>query len=204
MKKIILSALLYVMLISVNYEKSYATCPSGYSSTFTTLIINGCEVYVELCKKCEPASHDVALKIFGFTQINPSCTMVPYLTPSEVLTKISDILLTPSKIMYFCTGFEVPPCDPPTAGGEVSYSIPICWSKINISNSIHFQACDTADVNCDALYKWCFDGTSYIKTKIYQGVSGSLSSCLDSEQDVPDPPLNVTSGCFYLSTNCKP
>ncbi|MCX6148516.1 MAG: hypothetical protein NTW25_14880 [Candidatus Kapabacteria bacterium] len=210
MKKIILSALLFVMLISMNVDKAEATtCPTGYVLNTQTVFMNGCSVQVDLCVKCDPTSptNDYDLKIMGFGVLN-NCNIG--LTTPQILSNLNTICGNPAwlKSRAICSA-GIPDCDQYGAGLGVNIATIICWEKTNVNGNMWYTPCSTTgDIYCLERFLSCIDPNTGIRqvTRV-QGpsLSGQIGNCTTPESQVPDPSTNgQTSACFYLNTPCNP
>ncbi|MCX6148305.1 MAG: hypothetical protein NTW25_13810 [Candidatus Kapabacteria bacterium] len=202
MKKIFLSALLYVMLISMNYESSNATCLPGWS-TYNGAVLNifGCDYYIEVCFKCTP-TNSKSVKLNGYSKVDQSCissTTNEADIMNEIVNRITDANFIYSNL---CIGSTPVPCDEYDAGEFYSIGVYRCWEKKWFDDYLWTVPCETGDDLCYYMIKFCFNfQTNEWERKMTQ--PPMISTYFECPTVFPpNPPKPGTSACFHLNTIC--
>ncbi|MCX6147109.1 MAG: hypothetical protein NTW25_07635 [Candidatus Kapabacteria bacterium] len=182
MKKIFLSALLFVMLISMSYELSYASCPSGYYSGFVYKNISGCNFKVTYCYKCDPT---------GVTDIQLDTITIPLgCSLSLALNNLQAISEAAVYNIISTGGCTTQPCGtiPPTV-----YSIKVSTNICNrVVNTVYFNGVDSLHLN--TLLIPCDPGGAYCERR--------YAVCVDNNQTPPVYYTNYLGSTPYGSPSC--
>jgi len=207
MKKFIL--ILFAFVAILNFTELKATCPSGggYTQQFVTITVNNCKYNVELCVFCGDLTRGPEVRVFGFSQIPeiPPCTQT--WNYNQILTDIYRQVYDRNFLVNLCS---LPgPCGGPYELW-VTLDYEICWEKRLIDGKIYLTPCKLENCYCWALYKICWNGSSYDMT-LMQGPASSCpgydpptAKCPNPFWTVPDPtPQNPISDCFWLTTPCQ-
>ncbi len=201
MKKIFLSVLLFVMLISMNYEKSNATCPSGYTEYSQTVTINGCDFFVRFCFKC-PVSSNTGIEIIinQFSIPNSTCYTYFVNNSQSVIESIKNQLISD---MAFTGCGSILPCN--QGSKPVYVYVPICWQTFHFHDSnedyYELRVCNDV-VLCKSTYSICYDYSTSPPTKVTTFVGktivGGTPPC---DAGIPSnwlPDWNAFSDCWQL------
>ncbi|MCX6148307.1 MAG: hypothetical protein NTW25_13820 [Candidatus Kapabacteria bacterium] len=174
MKKIFLSALLFVMLISMSVEKAEAQCASGdvlFGFIFHYVVPNSnpeksCDYLIKYCLHCEPSGNAttgtlVSIEIapgqlndcMGYA-LNPSND--PY-NPFDFEVKLSEAIK--SEALNHC---YLPPCDGHTYK-PMEVRVPVCLKVVNyaLPNNQHNMVLEfcPGEAYCVQYYNCCWDNS---------------------------------------------
>jgi hypothetical protein len=153
MKKIFLSALLFVMLISMSVEKAEATCPTGFTEYTQTITYGGCEWTVIFCVKCGITNPYNEVWIQQFS-IQYGCYDYFMSHSQEVIDAIAANVTVLSADIC---GIK-PPC-----GSGIRYTyvyVATCWQNMHVVNSTenYFVQRFCSDLEfCKSTYSTCWD-----------------------------------------------
>ena len=161
MKKIFLSALLFVMLISMSVEKAKAQCLNGGTLyTVTYHPSSDCSVILEYCMYYDAATNTfvfdlVSMKI-PHSDISDPC--FGYTITSAELNHMKDKIFD----NYFSTHTSgIPPC-PDNSTKFSSFRTANCWQLVNDEANARFvyTRCEGTNYNCIDSFTICFDSVS--------------------------------------------
>lgn len=190
MKKIILIALLFVMLISMNYEKANSQCDPGYTLTSVSVPYMGCTYSVEICFRCSP----IGVQGFDFTiySISPSsstCYNTLISNFSAFLSYANSYILS-----HYATSLcIIPPCNQGTDGYS-EIRTPMCWKKCNVAGIIDLVACPGA--YCKRTYSICFNYTT-MRTQQTLTSTTLIGTIECSDTEVDDPISGCSLDCWH-------
>ena len=203
MKKIILSALLFVMLISMNYENSNAQClPGGTLYTFS-YNIGDCHYVVSYCEYYDPISNTYAIDIvkvtFDWSGFAPcgGISINPTFMNDAKDRAVNDFFLNHTDPM----SVSIPPC-PSQSTFLLDFKAISCWYASlyteNGNSKIRIEPCTTsgAIAFCQVKYTICRN-MSTGKIERTQ-VSSTYSTGYACSEGFPDLGtfVNSVSPCF--------
>jgi hypothetical protein len=200
MKKIFLSSLLFVMLISMSFENSNAQpCPTGYTeSTATFTYSNGsttCTYIIDFCFQCSPGSGPMKVNLNWFSTSDATCFNLMMANFDDFIVKAKNYILE-NHTAILCGGTL--PCN--QGYKPVYVYTPRCWQIYNDCSQYILRACDDVYF-CKSTYNTCLD-YNYSPPRLVQikvgGDSeiGGTPPC--SAGTPPLPPCYSFSPCFLL------
>jgi hypothetical protein len=168
MKKIFLSSLLFVMLISMSFENSNSSCPSGYVSQTINFPIPGisptCTASIEICYHCNPTG--ISDVIIGTLTV-PACADISWFLVDANWNTFEDFIY--ANINY--GSCNPAPCDQGGTSFTVkSHRISCCYVQNQVVGGVHYSSllipCDPDGAYCESTYNVCWDGTKYVSTYV--------------------------------------
>ena len=209
MKKLIIIVIFIVTVMFFEYDAySQPQCPNGFSQSFVTLTVNGCDYTVEICYICY-MNRPSEVHVFGFSKIDPNCPQTWNI--NQVLAYIYSQVFTPLFLNNLC---GLPgPCE---SGNELWYSLfyEICWEKIWSGGRVWYLPCNFQNCYCWELWKICWDPALGQFVNIFvqgpgvscPGYDPAINKCPNPESSVQDPtPYDPgPTNCFYISSPCYP
>jgi hypothetical protein len=190
MKKIILSALLFVMLISMSLEKAEAQCATGYTLTSVSVPYMGCTYSVQICFKCSVSSNGFDFNIVSISPADSACYRL-------LLDSLKPFLAYAKKFVfenYSHTLCTIPPCNQ-GLDGYAEVRTPMCWKMFNNNGVIDLVACSGA--YCRESYSVCFNYTTMRTQRTW--ISTDLIGTIDCP--TTKPPTPVVNGTYSTCWN---
>ncbi len=206
MKKIFLSALLFVMLFAMSFESSNSSCPSGYTAasfSFNHPSIWGCTITVDYCYQCAPSSNGVKTildKISFSTNCFPSLAL-----NVSFFNMVSDEVM--KNVKTLCT---IGPC-PNNSTNYSEVTRAVCVNLVNqpLGNDEHntwMEFCNDDGATCTRYYSACWQQTpppptfqaTYVST-----VTNGSASCNSTVPSIPPTGYNYNQEwpyyCFIIA-----
>jgi hypothetical protein len=174
MKKIILSALLFVMLISISVEKAEATCPTGdvlFAFVFHYVVPlsnpeTTCDYLVKYCLHCEPSGNattgtlvsiEKALGQEDFYMGSALYNSNDIYNPFDFMVKLNEAIK--GEALNHC---YLPPCDGHTYK-PMEVRVPVCLKVVNyaLPNNQHNMVLEfcPGEAYCVQYYNCCWDNS---------------------------------------------
>ncbi|MCX6147107.1 MAG: hypothetical protein NTW25_07625 [Candidatus Kapabacteria bacterium] len=205
MKKIILSALLYVMLISVNCDNLVADCPPNYIQQIILYSIPGtnCVAKVEVCYQCTPTnSGNVNIGAIEIYDCDDRQNAWGVLNADNRSALIKYAIL---HINYGnCTP---PPCDQGVKQFVVRSSACNYYQNV-VVNGVKIVSklipCSSDGAYCEKTYNLCWDGTTMLVTLTGSYLIG-IPNCSTILPEIGSYPYNWDQNwetyCFTAGCN---
>jgi hypothetical protein len=220
MKKIFLSALLFVMLISMSFENSYATCPSGYTEYTTSglytyssgMSVFTCHITIVYCCKWDNTLKQVVSEIQSFQGTYGNCISAIPNWPHfldwlhQTVGAASDISCAPT----------YPPCDDPNINYyENIVSSASCWQYENFQPytgddfHLRMKKCEDSGSKCVSTWRVCLNYNYTPATINRTFISRTLVGTPNCSTTIPTLPEEGsylwetywTTYCFVLPCN---
>lgn len=203
--RILFIAVLLISFFRMNLEEGNSACPTGFTPANVTVMVNGCQVNVDLCVKCAPHALVAAeIRLVSWVKLDTNCNYSPSLTTAQEMIAVKNAIIQ-QRLLNLCS---ISPCcpkepqDPPCYNMKIEFYLPLCIQKTWDNGRIIRHTCITKDGHCISTRYVCVDTNGQLVSGADTYTVVGNYNCEENSEPADPTKGDPVTACFKIETPC--